>query len=54
MNVLGAIVLSPIGCTINTYDRLLLSTIPGYITARFDGENYYTDLPGAAGWSEGL
>lgn len=54
MNTLGAIVLSPLGCTVNTYDRIVLSALPGYITARFDGENYFTDLPGCADWGEAL
>lgn len=53
-NTSGAIVLSPLGCTINGYDRLLIAALPHYITARFDGENYFTDLPGCADFGEGL
>lgn len=54
LNTAGAIVLSPLDCTVNSYDRLVLSALPGLVTVRFDGENYYTDAPGCADWGEAL
>lgn len=54
MTTVGAIVISPIDCSVNSYDRYIMTNAPGYVTARFDSENYFTDLPGCADFGEGL
>jgi hypothetical protein len=47
----GVVYLRPIDCLINGRDDYLMTCDVGFVTVLFDGENYYTDVPGAVPWS---